>query len=105
MDHSLYPSETVRISTSCGNFYITIAFDEMKTKTKFYLFHAGKAGGCASSHLTSISSVLSEIDHENLMHVLTKLTGSKCHLDNNCISAIAEYLIKVEVSLDEKGDD
>jgi len=102
MDKDIYPSETRQIKTSCGNIYATVVFSQDKSKIFKIFFHYGKAGGCASAHLTSLSSQISkilEMSKDEKLIQFSEMTGISCHLPQNCIKKIGRYLIDVELRL------
>lgn len=110
---------TQRVTTGCGNLYITVNFDDQGNP--FEVFSSlGKAGGCASAQLEGISrlcslALRSGMDVESLVKQLKgircpSISWDKGHAVLSCadaISSVLEKYIKGEVpaeSLDMSGN-
>lgn len=105
MDKDVFPSQTRQIKTSCGNIYATVVFNHPKTKIEKILLHYGKAGGCASAHLTSLSSNLSralQLSMAERILQFSEMTSISCHLPKSCINKLGNYLLDVELKLKER---
>ena len=106
MDKNEFPSETRRIQTSCGKFYVTIVFNKATNKIKHVFFSAGKAGGCASAHLTSLSLFLDELINKHSGERLlaySKFTSIQCSFPESCLKLVADYILETELRMCEKG--
>ncbi len=96
-----YPSETVCLATGCGKLHVTVVFEDSESKKPIHVLATmGKAGGCASAHLSSLSEsmsfVLSQEDPSLRMPFLAIYTGHDCHVKNQCGDKLARYLIQKE---------
>jgi hypothetical protein len=106
MDKNEFPSETRCIRTSCGKFYTTVVFNHSNTKIRNIFFSAGKAGGCASAHLTSLSLFLDELINKQSGERLlaySKFTSIQCSFPESCLKLVADYILETELRMCEKG--
>ncbi len=73
----IIPSLTRRIITGCGYLYVTFSTEREKP---FIIANLGKAGGCASSQLEAICSMVSLALERgaSIDEVVTKLCGIRC---------------------------
>lgn len=101
------PTETVRVKTGCGDFYITLS----KDKNCFEIdFHLGKAGNCAQAFLEVIRGLLTicrrQLNPIPRKLILRQLKGIRCPTDSaffrSCPDAIA-HVLKQEWGEEEKG--
>ncbi len=93
---------TERVSTGCGNMYVTINFDKEGPFEAFATL--GKAGGCAAAQLEAISRLISNALRSGLDigSVVRNLKGIRCpsisweqgHAVTSCADAIAGVLEK-----------
>jgi len=89
---------TTKVSTSCGNIYITINTIDNKPMEVF--LNIGKAGGCAASQMESLGRIVSlglqgNVDVED---IIKGLDGIRCHIPKgdvlSCADAVAKTLQK-----------
>lgn len=101
-----FPSETRRIYTSCGNAFVTLVFNQSQTRIEKVLCQMGKAGGCASAHLRSLSNDLDAIlklkTVGERIPYYTEKTGMSCHLPVCCVEKISRYILYKDIELSEK---
>ena len=92
-----YPSVTKRMETSCGHFYVTTVHCMDTSSIIGVLFSAGKAGGCASAHLTSQQNHLMKLKNKDeRLEAFTEMTSIRCHLPECCVREVGLYLLKLE---------
>ncbi|MBN1857283.1 MAG: vitamin B12-dependent ribonucleotide reductase [Dehalococcoidia bacterium] len=93
---------TERVSTGCGNMYVTINFDDHGPCEAFATL--GKAGGCAAAQLEATSRLISNALRSglDLASIVKNLKGIRCpsisweqgHAITSCADAIAGVLEK-----------
>ena len=109
METGWYPSETYAIPSSCGRFYITLVYNEEQTKLIRILASAGKAGGCAWTHLHSfaqrITFLLDMAKFPDRIAEYIQMEGSTCHQPDCCLSLSARVVKRIEMNLFERGED
>jgi hypothetical protein len=107
-DNNIFPSETWFLETSCGKFYLTIAFDQSRKKIVRVLISAGKAGGCASATLVPLVGRISDIIENSSLAdrilAYTEMTSIKCHQPDNCTALIAQKVLEIELKLSERRE-
>jgi len=100
---------TYRMTTGCGNLYVTINEDEKGAIFEIFT-QMGKAGGCAASQSEAIGRLISlafrvDVDPEE---IVTQLKGIRCHSPAwykgtkiySCSDALAKA---IEKALEKKG--
>ncbi len=103
---------TERVSTGCGNLYVTVNFDDDRV---FEVFTSlGKAGGCASAQLEAISRLISLALRSgiDIGSIIKQLKGIRCpsiawedgHLILSCADAIGGVLER-HASREEKKEE
>ena len=94
--------------SSCGGFYVTSVLSKDQRDLLKVFIHAGKAGGCASAHLTSASNRINaetERKDRDLVRMFAEMTGIKCHQLNCCVSNMAHFLLGEEIMRSENAED
>ncbi len=101
-----YPSTTHKLTTGCGPLFLTIVYDEKKTRPIHILSSMGKAGGCATAHLSSLSHEMSHIleteKFSDRVKAYSELTGFNCHESPCCIEQFVRTIMAVELSMNEE---
>ena len=101
---------TERVTTGCGNIYVTVNFDDHGICEVFSSL--GKAGGCASAQLEAISRLISLSLRAGISveSIARKLRAIRCpsvaweegHAVLSCADAIASVLEKYDKDSDKK---
>jgi hypothetical protein len=109
MEQGWYPSATYAIPSSCGRFYVTLVYNVEQTKLIRILASAGKAGGCAWTHLHSfaqrITFLLEKATFAERVEEYVQMEASTCHQPDCCLALSARVVKRVEMNLFERGED
>jgi len=103
---------TTKVTTGCGNLYVTINEDEQKLPFEVFM-QMGKAGGCAMSQLEAIGRLLSLALRSgiDITSIIEQLKGIRCPSPSwekggrifSCSDAIARAIEQRLIKAKEKG--
>jgi ribonucleoside-diphosphate reductase alpha chain len=104
---------TTKVSTGCGNLYVTINEDDKKLPFEVFM-QMGKAGGCAMSQLEAIGRLVSLALRSgiNIKSIIEQLRGIRCPSPSwekggrifSCSDAIARVVEQQLIKVKENGE-
>ena len=90
------PSETVRVKTGCGEFYITISKDKNCFEIDFQL---GKSGSCTRAFLEAISGLITiarrQLNPIPRKLIIKQLEGIRCPTDSTFLPSCPEAIARI----------
>jgi hypothetical protein len=90
------PSETVRVRTGCGEFYMTVSKDPNCFEVEL---HLGKSGSCQQAMLEAIRGLLTicrrQLNPIPRKLIIHQLKGIRCPQDSSFIPSCPEAIARV----------